>query len=496
MKNSKPFINNKYSIQQVLVVCNLFFLVLLSSCSKSTEIKYSPENWEKIHSDVKRYKYKGYIDSKTLQEAEGTLIENSEEFPVKTRIKGDWTDHIKGKKWSQRVKGTEPPYWKNMQAFSIMDPKMRNYWKEWLYHKLLQKADVLTTQYFFKRISVAEKQVGFFAVEEHFTETLLKNAGRPDGPILRLDEDHFFDHLVKQWSAEKKSEMPHIAAAQIKVYQKKRWKKNGETLQTYKSAKQKLFQYQHQTEGIDSLLDIDKWARFYAIVDLCKAYHSLAWHNMRYYFNPESKLLEPVGYDGNGPTGETELWSKKATLIPIEDSVVYWGNMLNFNTQLFKNQSFLTQYKEYANLYSKKEWYQPIFAEMYNYYKDYEYSVELNCNDTLYEFWLDRNAKNIKTDISTSKKWNSKFVNFNLVYPKFQTSDFKFYQDAMITENYDKTSKTLEIINFHPGPIIYSYKIGKKLIQYTIAAYQPPKLSTASLKVPKKTNIKYTPLVQ
>ena len=34
----------------------------------------------------------------------GRLIQGGEEWPIELRLKGDWTDHLEGGKWSFRVK--------------------------------------------------------------------------------------------------------------------------------------------------------------------------------------------------------------------------------------------------------------------------------------------------------------------------------------------------------------------------------------------------------
>jgi len=39
--------------------------------------------------------------------------------------------------------------------------------------------------------------------------------------------------------------------------------------------------------------------RYFAITDLWGAGHGTAWHNIRFYYNPITALLEPIAYDGD-----------------------------------------------------------------------------------------------------------------------------------------------------------------------------------------------------
>ena len=264
-------------------VC-LFISSLLIQCSPAPDlrIEYTADNWDRIEQDRKHCLDRAYIDSRKLSRVEAVLLHGESVFEIETRLKGDWVDHLEGDQWSQRISGKQSPYWRNMQSFSIMAPKMRNYWKEWLFHKLLRKADVLATQYFFIPLVVADEQTGFWAFEEHFNYTLLENANRTDGPILRFEEDDLFEHYVKEWSREKKSTVPHIQAASVDVYQNKRWKTEASLQAVRDLAVNKLETYRSMEGRIDTLLDLDKWARFYAIVDLTRSYHIMPRHGTTY----------------------------------------------------------------------------------------------------------------------------------------------------------------------------------------------------------------------
>ena len=48
---------------------------------------------------------------------------------------------------------------------------------------------------------------------------------------------------------------------------------------------------------INNHFDIDKWAKYFAIMDLTGAYHGSLLKSVKLFYNPTSGLFEPIGYD-------------------------------------------------------------------------------------------------------------------------------------------------------------------------------------------------------
>ena len=48
---------------------------------------------------------------------------------------------------------------------------------------------------------------------------------------------------------------------------------------------------------IDNHFDIDKWAKYFAIIDLTGAYHGSLAKSVKFFYNPTTALFEPIGYD-------------------------------------------------------------------------------------------------------------------------------------------------------------------------------------------------------
>ena len=50
--------------------------------------------------------------------------------------------------------------------------------------------------------------------------------------------------------------------------------------------------------------DLDKWARYFAIMDITGAYHGSLVKSVKSYYNPTTALFEPIGYDLHKGAGE------------------------------------------------------------------------------------------------------------------------------------------------------------------------------------------------
>ena len=47
----------------------------------------------------------------------------------------------------------------------------------------------------------------------------------------------------------------------------------------------------------DAVFDVELMARFMAAAEVWRAPHALQWINVRFYYNPLTARLEPIGYD-------------------------------------------------------------------------------------------------------------------------------------------------------------------------------------------------------
>jgi hypothetical protein len=230
-----------------------------------------------------------------------TVHHGNQSVEVKLRLKGDWTDHLLGDKWSFRikVKGDGSVY--GMKQLSLQHPRTRNYAYEWLFQHALEREDILSLRYDFVDVTLNAKELGIYAVEEHFEKRLIENRRRREGPILRLNEELLWaDRVGQPWNS------GGVSVTGLESEQAAWVDGFGDAVLTDPAQFQKfqlaasLFErFRNGELATHQVFDARRLGTFYALCDLLGSMHAGVWHNLRFYFNPVTSLLEPIGFDAN-----------------------------------------------------------------------------------------------------------------------------------------------------------------------------------------------------
>ncbi len=248
----------------------------------------------------------GLLQTNNEDWVEGRILEDGAEIPVKLRLKGDWLDHLRGNKWSFRVKTKDPFAWRRLKVFSLHTPAARFHLHEWLLHQWWRQEDVLTPRYDFVELILNGESLGIYAFEEHFEKELLESQERREGPIVRLAEDGFWAGMARQLShhgfirpgSGHSAQAP--ANAPVEAFNQDDLAIDTTLAGPLRQAQRLLQQFRDGTYPPAEIFDLDRLAAYYAISDLLNAYHGVVWHNQRFYYNPINGRLEPIGFDGFG----------------------------------------------------------------------------------------------------------------------------------------------------------------------------------------------------
>ena len=235
-----------------------------------------------------------------------TFQSNSgQETEAEIRLKGDWLDHLAGDKWSFRVKLKGDAYWNRLKVFSFQNPRTRSHLLEWFYHQWMLREDVLCPRYDFLHLSLNDKDLGVYAIEEHFTKLLVENRSRREGPIIKFSEDAMWlgarkgrDNLARNLIPEQTAYV--FKSARIVPFVESKTFNTPSLFRQFEEARNLLTAFKDKKASASEVFDIQMVAKWIAISDILDAHHSLAWHNLRFYYNPVISKLEPVGFDGFG----------------------------------------------------------------------------------------------------------------------------------------------------------------------------------------------------
>ena len=231
------------------------------------------------------------------------ILDDERSKKAKMRYKGDWLDHMSHLGESYRIEMNKAESWNGMQTFSVQRPNTRGFLREWIYHEFLKHEDVLTPWYDFIHFQLNENEPKVYAYEEHFTKNLVESQLRREGPILKFDESHFWEGMKRHLHIDRSlagGEVKNDAywSAEILPFKANRTANDTVLSKQFEQAKNLMHQYKHNLKPANEIFDVERMAKMVAISDICRAHHSLTWHNQRFYYNPVINLLEPIGFDG------------------------------------------------------------------------------------------------------------------------------------------------------------------------------------------------------
>lgn len=268
---------------------------------------------ERITIDIKHEDFQRLAYKREIALRQGILLASSDDMvsakirykdkmiKAKIRLKGDWTDHLLGEKWSYRIelKGDNTLF--GMKQFSIHHPRARNYIYEWLYQQALKREGMIALRYDFIEVTLNGKDLGVYAIEEHFEKRLIEHNAYREGPILKLDESLFWTD--RAFSETKEGISPTGVQSQlattIDVFKAGSTMRDPNLYNQFQIAYNLLEGFRNKKIPAHKAFNIEKLAKLYALSDLFGADHSVIWHNLRFYYNPVTAKLEPIGFDAN-----------------------------------------------------------------------------------------------------------------------------------------------------------------------------------------------------
>lgn len=230
-----------------------------------------------------------------------TIRHGDKSINVNMRLKGDWVDHFTGDKWSYRikVKGNDTLF--GMKQFSLHHPQSRNYVYEWLFHQALKRESILSLRYKFINVNLNGKDLGVYALEEHFEKRLIEHNEHREGPIIRFNEDLWWAEAAKQRRFQSiRNGTVEYTSSDIDAFHTNKILADPTSYAQYVKALNLLESFRKGELKTSEVFDVQKFATFLAISDLMSTIHGTAWQNARFYYNPVTSRLEPIGFDGNG----------------------------------------------------------------------------------------------------------------------------------------------------------------------------------------------------
>ncbi|MBK8925533.1 MAG: CotH kinase family protein [Crocinitomicaceae bacterium] len=276
------------------------------------------------------------------------IIQNGDTVKAELRLKGHMTDHLEGDKWSFRVKTDKKPVL-GMRRFSLQEPGTRNYAYEWVYHQLLKQEEIIHLNYDFIHLQLNDKDLGIYAIEEHFGQHVLDHNDRPWGAILRWNPNLYWEWRIDELQGTYLNEQySNYSSSFVEPYEKGTVEDDSVLLNTYMRGAALLEAFRRGEKKTSDVFDITLMARFHAIIDLVGGHHSLDWSDVKFFYNSKTDKIEPVGYESFSVRKTESVCGQR-----IPD--VYDAPGFNYHDQLFADPLFFEAYiKELERIADEK----------------------------------------------------------------------------------------------------------------------------------------------
>ncbi|MDT8393412.1 MAG: CotH kinase family protein [Bacteroidales bacterium] len=305
----------------------------------------------------------GILETQDDDWVEGMMFCGDDAYKINLRLKGDWLDHLLGKKWSFRIETDKTSSWKGMRTFSVQNPLSRYYLNEWLLLQFCHKEDILATRYGFIPLKYNNRSLGIYAWEEHFEKYLVESSNRREGPILKVNENALWKTQQLAIRDDRRYWLPIVSSAEILPFKSKRTTRDEVLFGQYKIAQELYHQYKFARGKASEIFDVDKLARYMAMIDLFGTYHGVTWHNQRFYYNPVLSKLEPVAFDNFSEKGPVRYES--AAISGMQYIGVDKTNDMQIALAgLFRDTLFINAYVHYLKNYANDDFITAMLDEL------------------------------------------------------------------------------------------------------------------------------------
>ena len=329
-------------------------IAVVDSFSETTiEIDLKKNDYEKLAEKRKEALKSGLLFSSKDDLVPATIRIGEKSYSCKIRLKGDLMDHLKGAKWSFRIVLDNDEEWRGMNTFSIHNSKARSHTAEWLMHNMFKDEGIVVPDYDFINVKLNDQYLGVYAYEHHFEDQLLVRNEKKVGPILKHTDDAYWENVNL-----KLKKFPWIEASNIELFNKQSLNEDSfKTAYEYGYANLSAFIAEEVTAK--EVFDIDIMARYYALMDVTHAWHAQAFTNIRFYLNPNTGKMEPVGYDCFGDylhiiTKNWDAFGEGVNSNASKEEMYQRNNVYRY--LLFKDYDFFEKYMRYLSKYTEKEY--------------------------------------------------------------------------------------------------------------------------------------------
>ena len=237
-------------------------------------------------------------------------------IPVRMRLQQGLADGLsEGEKWAYDIRTRQDSDLLGMSRFTLQDPASNNWLNQWLFAKSLEQSGLLATRYQFVRLVFNGDERGIYALQEGFGDELILGNSREVGVMVEFDAARLWEataYYAGDIDAAFADPATNLSLDDYQFFEVDTFRDRNisrdEALTTQKNnAIGLLRSLQSGDVAASEIFDIGQYGAFLAFVDLFGATDAVSLANLRYYYNPATGRLEPIGYNGNPLSDEARV---------------------------------------------------------------------------------------------------------------------------------------------------------------------------------------------
>ncbi len=241
--------------------------------------------------------------------------------PVQMRLQQGLSLHLgDDEKWNYEGRTANDQLLADMQRFYLIDPADNNWLNEWAFHEALRREGLVAGRYQFVRLFLNGDYKGIYALQEGFGPELITANGRAEGVLVEFDAQPLWESIAYydgSYQSAVDDPVTNLGPADFRFFEVDTFRDaavaDDPALSAQKDRAIGLLRGLQSGElPASEVFDVEKYGRFLALTDLWAAAQGTSLTNLRYYFDPDSGLLEPVSFNAN-PFGSADRVSLAAS---------------------------------------------------------------------------------------------------------------------------------------------------------------------------------------
>ncbi len=287
---------------------------------QAVQLPTQAEDLPSLVVDVKFKSYNRLLEQREEALQAGVYIPSAQDFVTATMRLGDSVVPVvmrlmagpanrlgEDEKWSFQVRTRQNQQLEGMQQFYLLDPAINNWLNQWAFARTLEREGVLSARYRFVRLIFNGEERGVYALQEGFGNELPLAQGRPEGVMVEFDADLLWAsiaHFQGDAQAAYADPVSNLSAADFQYFEVDTFRDAAIAADPNLSAQKDraiglLRALQAGQLQASEVFDVERYARFLALTDLWGATQGTSLVNLRYYYDPTTSRLEPIGFNAN-----------------------------------------------------------------------------------------------------------------------------------------------------------------------------------------------------